>query len=145
VVNSQDTKKISQILKKLNNYTVNIEILVQTKIGKTVKKLAKHKSEQVAKLAQSLVKRYRKVMLRYVKSGGEQLPLPAQNEQEENVNNIKSNEETTKEIEKSNEDTTKEIEKSNEVTIQQTEKSTDNISESTENIQQPKTETENEK
>jgi len=134
VVNSQDTKKISQILKKLNNYTVNIEILVQTKIGKTVKKLAKHKSEQVAKLAQSLVKRYRKVMLRYVKSGGEQLPLPAQNEQEENVNNIKSNEESTKEIEKSNE-----------VTIQQTEKSTDNISESSENIQQPKTEKENEK
>jgi len=52
-----------------------LQILLDTQIGKVIRKLAKHNDEQVAKSAQTLMKRYRKVMMKYATKSGGKLPV----------------------------------------------------------------------
>jgi len=63
-----------------------LQILLDTQIGKVIRKLAKHNDEQVAKSAQTLMKRYRKVMIKYATKSGGKLPVTTPEQTVEVVN-----------------------------------------------------------
>jgi len=80
---SQKTEELLQILSKLQNYKISLEILTQTKIGRILKKLSKNTDKKVSDSAHRLMKRYQKVMMKYVNSGGEQLSVTAKKKNED--------------------------------------------------------------
>jgi len=66
---TSDEEELIKCLKTLRGFSVSLEFLVQSEIGKTIKKLSKHESVDVSNDAKALMKRYRKVISHEVKSG----------------------------------------------------------------------------
>jgi len=70
-------QELLQLLKRLKDFAVTISILMNTGIGKSVKKLCKHQDEKVAALAKTVLELYKKVMVKEAASGKWQEPPPS--------------------------------------------------------------------
>lgn len=92
--NSQDTEILSKILKRLEEIEISyddlsvilnkkINSIKNTKIGKTLKKLTKHKDQNVSKLADKLINKWKKVVqLKNSKLTVKEIERPKGNEKE---------------------------------------------------------------
>jgi len=56
------TEETADILETLNKFKITVEVIKETRIGKTVGKLRKHNNEKIASLASDLVKAWKKVV-----------------------------------------------------------------------------------
>jgi hypothetical protein len=57
-----DTELLEDVLKKLEGYGVTYDDLKVTKIGHSLKKLTKHKSEAIVKKAENLMNKWKKLV-----------------------------------------------------------------------------------
>jgi hypothetical protein len=57
-----DTDELETVLKKLDDYNITYDDLKVTKVGISLKKLTKHKNDIIAKKAESLINKWKKLV-----------------------------------------------------------------------------------
>jgi hypothetical protein len=57
-----DNEQLESILTKLENYNITYDDLKVTKVGHSLKKLTKHKSEVISKRAETLMNKWKKLL-----------------------------------------------------------------------------------